>query len=192
MNYYSKINQFGIILILSVLCLSISTAQTKKLFHVAPPNGVVGEDLILSVSILEIDDPIKAKLYYRLPGGESYLEKDFVNTGFNWQATISGFSLTEEGIEYVIAFEFSEDRLISYPRVDPFNNPVFLQVFPPKNDFKDGVFGKLPMADVLILSPEPNAIVKQNELLIAASLFNSDKLDYSSVKLLLDGKDISS
>ena len=192
MNYYSKINQFGIILILSVLCLSISTAQTKKLFHVAPPNGVVGEDLILSVSILEIDDPIEAKLYYRLPRGESYLEKDFVNTGFNWQATISGFSLTEEGIEYVIAFEFSEDRLISYPRVDPFNNPVFLQVFPPKNDFKDGVFGKLPMADVLILSPEPNAIVKQNELLIAASLFNSDKLDYSSVKLLLDGKDMSS
>ena len=100
MNYYSKINQFGIILILSVLCLSISTAQTKKLFHVAPPNGVVGEDLILSVSILEIDDPIEAKLYYRLPRGESYLEKDFVNTGFNWQATISGFSLTEEGIEF--------------------------------------------------------------------------------------------
>ena len=192
MYYKNKFNQFGIILILFFLSSPLYYSQIKKLHHIAPPNGIIGEDLIISVSLIEIEDPIKAKLYYRLPDSESFLEIDFVNTGFNWKATIPGFGLTEKGIEYAIAFEFSQNRLISYPRVDPFNNPVFLQVFPPKKKLEDSAFGKLPMAQVLILSPEPNTIVKQNELLIAASLFNADQLDPSSVKLLLDGKDMSS
>ena len=192
MYYNSKFNQFGIILILFFLFSPLYYAQIKKLHHIATPNGIIGEDLILSASLIEIENPIEAKLYYRLPGAESFLEIDFVHTGFNWEAAVPGFGLTEKGIEYAIAFEFSQNRLISYPRVDPFNNPVFLQVIPPKKKFDDGVFGKLPMAEVLILSPEPNTIVKQNELLIAASLFNSDRLDPSSVQLLLDGKDMSS
>ena len=101
-----------------------------------------------------------------MPGAESYLEVQFKNTGFNWQARIPGFGLTEAGIEYLIAFQFSEDRLISYPRVDPFNNPVFLQVFlPDKRMDGSGLFGELPLADVLILSPEPNEVVNENELL---------------------------
>ena len=54
-----------------------------------------------------------------------------------------------------------------------------------------GLFGELPIADVLILSPEPNEIVNVNELLIAASLFNTNKFDPSSVQLLLDGKDMT-
>ena len=193
MHNNNKIYQFIIILILSFFYLSIGQGQIRKLHHIPPSNGVIGQDLILSASILDISDPIEATLYYRLPGAESYLEVQFKNTGFNWQAVIPGFGLTEAGIEYLIAFQFSEDRLISYPRVDPFNNPVFLQVFlPDKRMDGSGLFGELPLADVLILSPEPNEVVNENELLIAASLFNTNKLDLSSVQLLLDGKDMSS
>ena len=193
MHNNSKIYQFIIFLILSFFYLSIGQGQIRKLHHIPPSNGVIGQDLILSASILDISDPIEATLYYRLPGAESYLEVQFKNTGFNWQARIPGFGLTEAGIEYLIAFQFSEDRLISYPRVDPFNNPVFLQVFlPDKGMDGSGLFGELPLADVLILSPEPNEVVNENELLIAASLFNTNKLDLSSVQLLLDGKDMSS
>ena len=174
MHNNSKIYQFIIILILSFFYLSIGQGQIRKLHHIPPSNGVIGQDLILSASILDISDPIEATLYYRLPGAESYLEVQFKNTGFNWQARIPGFGLTEAGIEYLIAFQFSEDRLISYPRVDPFNNPVFLQVFlPDKRMDGSGLFGELPLADVLILSPEPNEVVNENELLIAASLFLS-------------------
>ena len=192
MYYNNKNFQLGKILILSLLYLSIGLGQVRNLHHVPPPNGIIGKDLILSASILDISDPIEATLYYRLPGAESFLEVQFKNTGFNWQATIPGFGLTEAGIEYLITFQFSEDRLISYPRVDPFNNPVFLQVIiPDKKMDGSGLFGELPIADVLILSPEPNEIVNVNELLIAASLFNTNKFDPSSVQLLLDGKDMT-
>ena len=173
MYYNNKNFQLGKILILSLLYLSIGLGQVRNLHHVPPPNGIIGKDLILSASILDISDPIEATLYYRLPGAESFLEVQFKNTGFNWQATIPGFGLTEAGIEYLITFQFSEDRLISYPRVDPFNNPVFLQVIiPDKKMDGSGLFGELPIADVLILSPEPNEIVNVNELLIAASLLS--------------------
>ena len=94
MYYKNKFNQFGIILILFFLSSPLYYSQIKKLHHIAPPNGIIGEDLIISVSLIEIEDPIEAKLYYRLPGAESFLEIDFVNTGFNWKATIPGFGLS--------------------------------------------------------------------------------------------------
>ena len=74
MYYNNKNFQLGKILILSLLYLSIGLGQVRNLHHVPPPNGIIGKDLILSVSILDIADPIEATLYYRLPGAESFLE----------------------------------------------------------------------------------------------------------------------
>ncbi len=165
--------------------------QTRLLHHTPPPHGTMGEALTLTASSLEISDPIETTLYYRLPGSESYLEIDFIKTGFNWEATIPGFALTEAGLEYVITFKFSRDRLVSFPEQDPFNQPHYLSVIPPKSQPSVGVFGELPSADVIILSPEPGALVDQNSILIAASFFSANKVDPASVQLYVDGLNVS-
>ena len=99
----------------------------RNIYHVPPPNAQLGEDLVIKVSLLDIEKPIKGTLYYRSPKGESYLEIPFVDTGFNWEATLPSFSLTEEGIEYLITFQFDNEKILSFPRVDPFNNPIFVR-----------------------------------------------------------------
>jgi|TARA_Y100000310_G_scaffold322896_1_gene382540 hypothetical protein len=166
-------------------------AQTKLLHHTPPSNGIIGQDLTLYAATLETTNPVGATLYYRLPGGESYLEITFRKSGFNWEATIPGFGLTEDGLEYVVAFKFSDGKIASFPLEDPFNQPHFLQIFPPEDQPEIGVFGELPAADVLILSPEPNEVLDQNSILIAASFFNANKVDVSTVHLLVDGVDVS-
>ena len=181
----------GVCLIASILLTQNIFGQTRLLHHIPPLNGILGEDLTLSAAILEVQEPLDVTLYYRLPGGESYLEIPFYNTGFTWEVTIPRFGLTEAGLEYVIAFKFTRDKIISFPIEDPFNQPYFLKVLPPEEQSTLGVFGELPLADVLILSPEENGVVDQNSILVAASFFNVNKVDVSSVRLFVDGVDVS-
>ena len=181
----------GITLIPFLLFLTILSGQTRLLYHMPPPHGTIGEALTLTVSSLEFSDPLEATLYYRLPESGSYLEIKFIKTGFSWEASIPGFALTEAGLEYVITFQFSRDRLSSFPEQDPFNQPHYLSAIPPENQVSVGVFGDLPSADVLILSPDPGELVVQESILIAASFFSANKVDPTTVHLFLDGVSVS-
>ncbi|MEA1882023.1 MAG: hypothetical protein U9N31_06435 [Candidatus Marinimicrobia bacterium] len=183
--------RLGVFIIPFLLPSHFGFAQTKLLHHIPPPNAIIGQDLTLFAATLETTSPVDATLYYRLPGGGSYLEITFRQSGFNWEATIPGFGLTENGLEYVIAFKFRDGRIASFPAEDPFNLPHFLKTVPPEDQPQIGVFGELPSADVLILSPEPNEVLDQNSILIAASFFNANKVDVSTVRLFLNGIDVS-
>ena len=159
----------------------------RNIYHIPPPNAQLGEDLVIKVSLLDIEKPIKGTLYYRSPKGESYLEIPFVDTGFNWEATLPSFSLTEDGIEYLITFQFDNEKILSFPRVDPFNNPIFVRTVE-----EDNYFGEPLESDILILSPFPNANLNTNNPVIAVSFFNATEINRNSVELFLDGIDMSS
>ena len=156
----------------------------RNIYHIAPSSANLGEDLTLKVSLIDIEKPIQGTLYYRLPGGKSYLEIPFADTGFNWEATIPSFGLTDKGIEYLISFEFLNNRIISYPRVDPFNNPIFVQTIESSYGFGDPL-----EADVLILSPNPNSDIEKDEAVIAVSFFNAEEVNKSSVSIFVNGED---
>lgn len=174
--------RIGVFIIPFLLSLHFVLAQNQILSHIPPPNGIIGQDLILSASTLENSDQLDATLYYRLPGSESYQEIPFQKKGFNWEATIPGFGLTVDGLEYVVAFQFWDGRIASFPTLDPFNEPHFLNTIPPENQIQLSEFGELPPAEVLILSPEPNEIIDQNSLIIAASFFNANEVDAAIIR----------
>ena len=181
----------GISIIFFLLSIHIGLAQSRILQHTPPLSGIIGQDLTLYAAILETNDPIEATLYYRLPSGESFQEIPFRKSGFNWEVNIPGFGVTKDGLEYVITFRFQDERIISYPTEDPFNQPRFIKAIPPEDQPQLGVFSELSAADVLILSPEPNEIAEQNYVLIAASFFNANRVEASTVRLFLDGMDVS-
>ena len=167
-----------------LLLISSLSSQTRLLYHAPPPYAEVGKELILKASSFELIDPIDATLYYRLPGSKSFLEIPFIDTGINWEASIPGFALTKEGLEYVITFQFSQDRIVSFPREDPYNSPHYLMTVPPKQR-EIGLMDVKSNKDILILSPEPNQLVDKKSVFIAASFFNANKIDISSIKLLI-------
>ena len=185
-----KITQNFLIVTLFISLFESGFSQQKNLYHSPPSYAVMGRDLTVSASLLEMSDPIEAILYFRTPSSDSYLEIPFRNKGFNWEATIPKFSITDSGVEYVITFRFSNDLIISYPRIDPFNNPYFLQVVDNPSILKDQA--SLKESGVAILSPEIGDVLNPDEVFIAASFFNVDEYDASTVKIFLDNEDITS
>ena len=58
--------RIGVFIIPFLLSLHFGFAQNQILSHIPPPNGIIGQDLILSASTLENSDQLDATLYYRV------------------------------------------------------------------------------------------------------------------------------
>lgn len=185
---YKNFNKF--VFFIGLLFSSNAFSQQKNLYHVPPASAVKGKDFVVSASLIDIANPIEAVLYYKAPLSDSYLEIPFENKGFNWEAVIPKFAITDNGLEYIIVFRFSDSRILSYPRIDPFNNPYSIQVIddPTKQPMKISN----NKAEIIILSPEIGEILNPNEVFIAASFFLVDDIDRSSVRLLLNKNDKTS
>ena len=183
MNYFRTINS-----LLSFVAFSfffqLALSQQKNLYHAPPSNAIKGRDLTISASLIDISNPVEAVLYYKTPLSDSYLETSFLNNGFNWEAIIPKFAITNNGIEYVIVFRFSQNRILSYPRIDPFNNPYSLQVIENPLHQKNNISNELP--EILILSPDIGEVVKSDDVFVAASFFLINNIDTTSIRLLLN------
>ena len=189
MNYFRKINSLLSFVGFS-LFFQLAFSQQKNLYHAPPSNAIKGKDLIISASLIDISNPVEAVLYYKTPLSDSYLETSFLNNGFNWEAIIPKFAITNNGLEYVIIFRFPQNRILSYPRIDPFNNPYSLQVIENPLDPKNNISNEIP--EILILSPDIGEVVESDDVFIAASFFLTNNIDTKSIRLLLNEQEKTS
>ena len=169
MNYFRKISISALFVGVSILS-QIASGQQKNLYHTPPAVAVKGKDLVISASLLDISNPIEAILYYKTSLSGSYLETPFKNQGFNWEAIIPKFAITNDGLDYVIVFRFSQDRILSFPRIDPFNNSYSLQVVEHSSNQKSYI--SKDAAEILILSPDIGEVIEPSEVFIAASFLS--------------------
>ena len=95
---YKNFNKF--VFFIGLLFSSNAFSQQKNLYHVPPASAVKGKDFVVSASLIDIANPIEAVLYYKAPLSDSYLEIPFENKGFNWEAVIPKFAITDNGLEY--------------------------------------------------------------------------------------------
>ena len=189
MNYFRKIGISGLFVGVSML-FQIASSQQKNLYHTPPAVAVKGKDLVISASLLDISNPIEAILYYKTSLSGSYLETPFKNQGFNWEAIIPKFAITNDGLDYVIVFRFSQDRILSFPKIDPFNNSYSLQVVEHSSNQKSYI--SKDAAEILILSPDIGEVIEPSEVFIAASFFLTEDIDKKSVRLLLNDREETS
>ena len=157
MNYFRKISISALFVGISILS-QIASGQQKNLYHTPPAVAVKGKNLVISASLLDISNPIEAILYYKTSLSGSYLETPFKNQGFNWEAIIPKFAITNDGLDYVIVFRFSQDRILSFPRIDPFNNSYSLQVVEHSSNQKSYI--SKDVAEILILSPDIGEVIE--------------------------------
>lgn len=169
-----------------------AAAQVRLLHHTPPVNAVAQNDLVLNATPMSEAAVLEGKLYYRLPGSTSFVEQDFQELGFYYRAIIPGDKITTAGLEYVVVFRFADGSIASYPTHDPFENPYSLTVLAGKT-VRDTVIGSRfsGMVDIMILSPEPNEILDPNAALVAVSFFNAPEVNMATVKLFLDGMDVT-
>lgn len=180
-----------------ILISNLFSIGSSYLFH-EPPAGVrVGTNLSLSVTPISDYNVVEAKGYYRIKGNLNFQEMYLQKTNISWKMEINGRLLSEQGFEYCFIFKMSNGGMLAFPEVDPLKNPHEIVVMPMihsaiKSEVEESLFTKKSIvADILILSPEPDTDINPTDAIIAVSLFNITDVDSNSIQLVVDGKDVT-
>ena len=188
-NFYIK----GIIT-LFVMSPVLLLAQGRVLH--APPAGVeVGKDVEINVSVESQGESLSdVKLLYRERGTRSYKEISMIESSGLYSAIIPGSDVSDAGLEYLIIAELGSGGQIAFPEVDPYEQPIYLvTLLEKKSETIEAARaqGAAEGSNMVILSPEVNSRVRMEETLIAVSLFYTENLDLSTIKMFINGIDIS-
>jgi len=192
-----------IIIIILVGIHSFTLSQsTSQYYHKNPAQVEEGKDVNISVTLFINDPIISGMLFFRSKGQMSYQEIPMQYNNGNWEGDIPGRNVVGDGIEYVVILHKRSWGRISVPYNDkPFDNPLTFFItqknlddkpqerLTSKNNVNQG--GDYVSADILILSPEDGSVNRPEEVVIAASLFNTDAVDTANYRVLIDGRDYS-
>ncbi|MCH7938391.1 MAG: hypothetical protein IID13_01435 [Candidatus Marinimicrobia bacterium] len=161
-------------------------------------NVVAGEPLTLE-AVVEVDgrSVVAMSIFHRVAGASAFSEVTMSAAGGGlWFGTISAGNVLEAGLEYYLAATLDDESLLAYPLEEPQLNPVFIQVLAGGEQMSFdplALFGleEEEESPILILSPTPRKIYLGDEVVIAVSLFNVEDVDEESIRLLLDGRDVT-
>lgn len=199
----SMLGNRHVLIIIFIFFVNFITAQSTNQFYHKNPNHVLsGDDVVLSVTMFTSDPIVSGMLFFRSKNQISYQEMPMRFTNGNWDVVIPGRSVQGDGIEYVIILHKRSWGRISIPNVDnPFAGPLLINISQKKNNLNTELFDvrkekineneNYVDADILILSPEPSSLVRPDEVVIAVSLFNTDIVDTSNYKVIINGLDLT-
>ena len=186
-----------------ILFLSILPAQSTSQFYHKNPNQVIeGDDILLSVTMFNIDPIISGMLFFRSKDQISFQEIPMSYVGGSWEAIIPGRKVVGDGLEYVIILHRGSYGRISIPmHDDPFDNPLLISILGKKvsKTANEMISSMMPNnssdnyveAEILVLSPEPGSVSRPDEVVLAVSLFNTEIIDTSNYILTINGEDFT-
>ena len=180
-----------------ILLSNLFAFSGSYLYHEPPLDVRVGQDLILSAMPVSDNQVVEAQGYYRIKGNISFQEVHLQNVQATWEMKINGRALSEKGLEYCLIFKMTDGGILAFPKEDPLDQPHELNVLPMifSNkivDLLEPTFQQESVeVDILILSPEPDAEINSDDAVIALSLFNIPDVDSASIRLVVDGKDVT-
>jgi hypothetical protein len=160
---------------------------------------------------VRIDAESQARLievYYQQPGEEAFQQVQMRPSRDGWKTEIPSRALSGTQICYFISAFLSDQRVVTFPEYNPYNQPICVPVRPAREDKPDS--DPVPTAvtvpdtvspspppttpassesELLILSPEEGDRLAPRDVLFAASWSH---LDSSTIQVTLDQRDITS
>lgn len=137
---------------------------------------------------------IRTTLFYRAPRQENYFQLNLLTIQEDlYTALIPISALDGDFVEYFIIAELSDGGIVSYPSLNPFENPIRVKIehiHEEVDTIAEDQSGSLK-SNAMILSPIPNSRVNLDDILIALSLFSVQNLDKTEVTVLFDDIDVS-
>jgi len=92
------------------------------------PSPIFKEEIGLTIIPPNHFFPDSSLLYYRMAGERGWHSKDLLYDGDEYTAIIDSNYATIRGIEYYIYFTDSDHQIITYPPLNPRENPAIIQV----------------------------------------------------------------
>ncbi|MEE9167730.1 MAG: hypothetical protein V3U24_09785 [Candidatus Neomarinimicrobiota bacterium] len=171
---------------------SLHAQATGVITHQPVIRHTATEVLVIQADVSSPVDVERVDLFYRETGEEGFIEVEMEGTTEGWRGEIPLERLSLEGVEYFISATLVDGSVLNFPETDPQDAPVSVQISPePEPTTVVEAAPAVGVDAVIIFSPLPGARIPFDDVLIAASLFNVDSVDVSSVRLLVDGRDVT-
>jgi len=178
----------SVVIIVLLLSNIVMGTSSTTFFHVTPQGVVKGEDVTFDVMLSPENSSIfDLYLFYRQLGEDEYMTLKMDRVGYLYNTTFLTDDFVTGQIEYYFGYEGKLGEIGTMPEVSPQTNPYVMRIAP--NNTPEEQQSNI---EILVLSPEPDEMVRFDELLIAASVLGLDKnFDYSQSKLLIDGTNVT-
>ncbi len=147
--------------------------------------------ITISLSVTSTDGIEDVKLLYRQSGQVGFIEQRLERFGNNWEGKIPEDELTVPVFEYYIKAVYIDGRSITFPANEPEITPITIHLEDVEAVIKFIDDSEINESEIIIFSPDPGTTVPFDDVYIAASLFNIDSVDVSTIKLFLDGSNVS-
>ncbi len=187
----------GTVLLFLISGLGGRSSAEGTIFHRVPDEIRAQEPLTLEVVVEAQGASVSSVIvYYRVKGQSAYLEAPMSAGGADlYFGTIPAADIETAGLEYYLIALLDDNSILAYPVDDPEVNPFFVRVLPIGEDQLQAADAQAPgsveTGDFLILSPDANAAYLPEDVVVAISLFNLPELELASIKLILNGRDIT-
>jgi hypothetical protein len=181
---------YSFILIFVFSSLIIANNPDFTYYHDAPVNVIQGEnariELILNSFNSYASDFRDVQVLYRELGTDQFKAVQMKEEGLSYYATVNTKNIHTGQIEYYFAFRDRFGNISTLPSDMPQVNPYAMNVIPAQVQTQSANF------EVVILSPELNETVPDDEIVIAASVLGGEtELDFDQSRLFIDGVNVS-
>lgn len=174
-----------------ILFSSLILAEGNKSFYHEVPVNVIRGELArfeffvnkFSSGVSEIKD---VTLFYRALGTDKFNSKNMKEEGFSFTTEINTSNMSTGQIEYYFAFSDRRGGIGTSPSDVPQLNPYVMAISPAP------IQGQSANFEIVVLSPDLNESVPNNEVLVAASVLGGEsEIDFDQSRLLIDGVNVS-
>ncbi|MCS7212070.1 MAG: hypothetical protein RMI34_07720 [Chloroherpetonaceae bacterium] len=150
--------------------LTVTTSPAKEgepfEIRIGPP-----QDLSISRAVARI----------RIYGTSDYRVVEAQPEGNVFVVRIPGDEVEPPAIEFYVVAQMVDGSRLTYPAISPETTPASVTVTPKPEDPR-----------LILISPERNAVVSEDELIISFSFYRiSDQVDRSKIQLFYDGVDVT-
>lgn len=184
-----------ICLVSSGLAYGSSLSALLQIRHQKPTIIERNTETTMEFRVPSIDprDVQEAYLYYRLDGNIAFQQKkaNLYSSTFRVPLTVEDRQATE--LEYYFELQLHNGETVTYPQNINSRNPISVDILGKKKTLRERRVEQTGV-DYTILSPDPDATVAQNDVVVAITLFyDTSEVDTSatSFQMLLDGNDVT-
>ena len=192
-----RVRAVGTVLLFLISGLWGRSSAEGTIFHRVPDEIRAQEPLTLEAVVEAQGASVSSVIvYYRVKGQSAYLEAPMSAGGADlYFGTVPAGDIETAGLEYYLIALLDDNSILAYPVDDPEVNPIYVRVLPTGEDPLQAADAQAPgsveTGDFLILSPDANAAYLPEDVVVAVSLFNLPELELASIKLILNGRDIT-
>lgn len=165
-------------------------------FFLLPLAGALAQERLLNITTspakegepfeVRIEPPqnvsiSRAVVRFRVYGTSEYRIVEAQPEGNRYVARISGEQVEPPAIEFYVIAQLTDGSRLTFPALSPETTPASITVTPkPEND------------QLILISPERNAFISEDDLVISFSFYRiSSKIDRSKLQLFYDGTDVT-